>query len=205
MNNSSTGGYLHPNPQPPTLVTVPPNLTLIEFLQTVFRGLSGFAGELCRPEWQPEMPKQPDINVNWLAFGIGSATPDNNAYTQTLQATEEDPVTTTLQRNELLEVNLSVYGPSAYDNITLIRDGFQLDQNLALMRQANVIFAYDSVAQHLPDLVNGRWIDRYVTQVFFRRQVQRLYPILNFVSANGTVHAQTIENSDFTQNFNSGS
>ena len=70
MNNSSTGGFLKPNPQPPALTTVPPKLTLIQFIQTLLVGLSELSSDLVRSEWQLEPPKQPDATVNWLAFGI---------------------------------------------------------------------------------------------------------------------------------------
>lgn len=199
MNNSSTGGIIQPHPQPPTLITNPPGLNLVQFIQTLFTGLSAFPGNLVRPDWQTEMPKQPDINVNWLAFGIGSVTPDANAYTGF------DPNGVTyLQRNELLELTISVYGPQAYDNVTLIRDGLQIPQNMAALRAANMGFAYDSPARHIPDLVNERWIDRYVMEIFLRRQIQRFYPIVSFLSASGIVFTQTAENADFQQPFASG-
>ncbi len=184
QSNSSTGGFLHPHPQPPTLVTAPPGLTFIEFIQSLLVGLSGFNGSLVRPEWQQQGPKQPDIDVDWLAFGLGSATPDHNAYIEVDR--DGNP---SLQRNELIPIIVSVYGPKSYDNIGMIRDGFQLTQNLVSMRQANVGFGYDTPAQHVPDFFNGRWFDRWRAEFFVRRQLNRTYPILTFASANGTIHA----------------
>lgn len=183
VNNSSTGGPLYPNPQPPTLVTTPPGLTLTQFLQRTIAGISGFPGPLVRPNWQPQPPNEPDLPVNWIAFGIMNMTPDANAYVGFDQ--NENPF---LQRNELLEIDISVYGPLSYDNMALIRDGFQLTQNLAQLKAANMGFAYDQAAMHVPDLVNGRWIDRWRSSIFLRRQIQREYPILNFVSVSGTTY-----------------
>lgn len=183
-NTTATGGFLQPAPQPPALVTVPPGLTFVQFIQTVLVGLSGFDGKLVRPQWQQEPPKQPDINIDWLAFGLGDATPDNNAYISVDR--DNNP---TLQRNELIPIIISVYGPAAYDNITKIRDGFQLTQNLQSLRNANVGFAYDTPAQHLPDFFNERWFDRWRMEIFVRRQINRVYPILAFASASGTIYA----------------
>ncbi len=184
-NSTASGGFLTPHPQPPTLVTAPPGLTFVQFIQSLLVGLSGFPGTLVRPEWQQEPPKQPDIDVNWLAFGLGSATPDNNAYVGFDE--NDNPL---LQRNELIPINVSVYGPQAYDNIGLIRDGFQLTQNLTSLRAAKVGFAYDTPAVHIPELFNERWYDRWRTEFFVRRQIQRTYPVLDFLSANGTIYGE---------------
>lgn len=184
-NDTSTGGILKPNPQPPTLDTTPGGLTFVQFIQQVLTGLSGFDGKLVRPEWQQKPPKEPDIDVNWLAFGLGEATPDNNAYTGFDE--NGNPL---LQRNELIPVIVSVYGPNAYDNIGLIRDGFQLTQNIASLRQAQVGFAYDTTAQHVPDFFNERWYERWRTEFYLRRQINRTYPILTFLSASGTIYAE---------------
>ncbi len=137
-NTTSTGGILIPHPQPPALVTTPPNLSFIQFIQQLLVGLSEFPGPMVRPEWQKEPPKQPDIDTNWLAFGMTQAAADFNAYVTA--GTTDDP-NPSLQRNELIPISISVYGPKAYDNIGLIRDGFQLTQNLQSLRKANIGFA----------------------------------------------------------------
>lgn len=200
VNNSATGGPLLPSPRVPVLDTDPTGLTLIQFIQTVFVGISGFPGSLVRPNWQPEPPKEPDLNVNWMSFGIQSITPDANAYEGYIPAADpSDPPVPYLQRNELLQINVSVYGPCAYDNTGLIRDGFQLSQNLTSLKIANMGFAYDEPAQHAPDLVGQRWFDRYVQNIFLRRQIQRTYPILSFVSASGITYTQTTENPDYSK------
>lgn len=200
MNNSSTGGPLYPNPVVPVLESSPVGLSLVDFIQRVLVGISGFDGTLVRPDWQPEQPKEPDISINWLAFGIRSVAPDANAY----EGFESDGVTPYLQRNELLQVSLSVYGPQAYENMGLIRDSFQLTQNLASLKKANMGFAYDDVAQHVPDLVGQRWFNRYLQNIFLRRQIVRTYPILDFISASGVIHTSTAQDQNFSQNWKAG-
>ena len=188
-NNTATGGFLYPNPQVPVLPTTPPNLTLNQFLQGLLVGLSGFPGDLVRPQWQVQPPKQPLVTANWLAFGIEGVTPDNNAYVG--MDSNDNPF---LQRNELFGLVLSIYGPSAYDNMGLIRDGFQLTQNLTTLRAANIGFPYDTLGQHVPDFINELWYERWRVTFYLRRQIQRTYPLLTFLSANGTIYTQTAVN-----------
>jgi hypothetical protein len=188
--SSATAGYILPAPEKPELVSSPPNLTLKQFMQTVLVGISGLSGTLVRPEWQQEQPKQPDINVDWVAFGIEQNIADNNAYIDTV-AGEGETVITTVNRNETLQVNLQVYGPNCYEMASLIRDGFQLTQNLAALKKAKMGFGWDEPAQHAPDLVNGRWVDRYRMTIYLRRQVQRFYPVLSFTSASIQLNSVT--------------
>ncbi len=199
MNNSSTGGILLPRPQTPVLETSPPNLTLVQFIQTLLVGLSNIKGPLVRPDWQPEEAKQPDIDVNWISFGIKSNSPDANSYQ------EIEDGSTLLGRQETLTISLLVYGPNAMDNTSLIRDGFQIPQNLAALKRANMGYVDITDAKHVPDLVNERWIDRYACDFILHRVITRTYPILDFASSSGTVYAQTATNPDYQKNWQTGS
>lgn len=195
-NSTATGGILIPHPQPPTLNTTPPGLSFVQFIQQLLVALSEFPGDMVRPEWQKEPPKQPSIETNWLAFGLGQATADFNAYV-TAGVHDDESQKPSLQRNELIPITISVYGPKAYDNIGLIRDGFQLTQNLASLRKANVGFAYDNPAIHVPDFFNERWYDRWRMEIAVRRSIQRVYPLLTFASASGIIYTQTATEEDY--------
>lgn len=168
---------------PTATVGYPNGLTLTQFLQTVFVGISGLAGSLVRPKWQPEPPKQPDITVDWMAMGVDTQTPDANGYTDT----QEDGTFQT-QRHELLDISCDIYGPNCERTAGLIRDGFQVQTNLESLRQANMGFVETGPMRHLPDLVNQRFIDRIIMNVIIRREIQRVYPVPTLLSASGAIH-----------------
>lgn len=174
---------------------LPGNLTLTQFIQTIFVGITGLEGSLVRPKWQVEPPKNPSILTNWMAMGVDVAAPDANSYVDT---DSEGAVVS--QRHETLEVSCDIYGPNALETAGLIRDGFQIPTNLEALTQANMGFVEVSPMRHLPELVNERFIDRVIMSTFIRREIQRIYPIPTVLSANGTIHS-VVGNEDYLLNW----
>lgn len=119
-------------------------------------------------------------------MGVDVASPDANSYVDS-----DADGNTVSQRHENLDVSCAIYGPDALEIYGLIRDGLQIQTNLEALRFANMGFVEVAPARHLPDLVNERWYNRVVTNVFFRREIQRRYPIVTILSASGTIHTVT--------------
>lgn len=186
-NTSASGGYLLPSASNST----PDGLTLTQFIQTMIVGISGITDTLVRPEWQVEPPKQPDLFTDWIAFGI--VIPKADTYAAIFPT--GDGTSSTLNRQEQIDIQMSFYGPNALDNFSIFRDGCQLQQNLEALQLVDMGYQDISQATRGPDLVNERWVERYVTTLTLVRQSVRTYPILLFASAAGTIHT-VLENSN---------
>jgi hypothetical protein len=181
-NNSSTGGYLLPTSTDP----IPGGLTLTQFIQSVLVGISGIDGTLVRPKWQIDPPKQPNISVNWLAFRVIQENPDTYGYSDM-----DSEGNTYSQRHEDLRIQCGFYGPDAMHYAGIVRDGFQISQNLEVLRSAKMGFTSTGQPLRVPDLVNERWVERIEMEVVLRREIVRTYAILSLSSAKGTIYSDT--------------
>jgi hypothetical protein len=193
-NTSATGGYLQPAAGAP----LPGDLTLQQFLQTVLVGVSGLLPALVRPQWQVDAPKQPDIYVNWMSFGLTEDDADTFSY-NSLDSSNNN----VFMRMEALTLQCSFYGPDSLEWGKTTRDGFQIGQNREALQSAGMDFVATSKMTRAPDLVNERWMDRWMMSVMLRREILRVYPILTFLSVNGTI--STLQaHGIYTQTFNAG-
>ena len=177
-NTSATGGYLAP-----TTPALPGNLTFQQFMQAVLVGITGLDGPLVRPRWQLNPPKQPQPDVDWMAFGISNKQADANGYLNVATS----PTASTLSRHETFDVECSFYGPDADANAQRLREGLQISQNREVLFKNNMAFKGDGPIVAAPELVNDRWYHRRDITLTFARQIQSSYQILTITSSGGTV------------------
>lgn len=191
-NDSSSGGYLAP-----TIPPLPGGLTFQQFMQEIIAGITGISGDLVRPRWQLNPPKQPGPEVNWCAFGIVNQQADASGYIKPLVTA----TTSILSRHESFDIECSFYGPDAEKNAQVLREGFQISQNREVLFKNNMGFKGDGPIIPAPELVNDRWYQRRDITLSFARQIQSSYQILNFTSSGGTV--KTVGSSGATVDFDS--
>ena len=188
-NTSASGGYLVPSTTAPDH-----DAALDRIVQQMVVGITGLAGAMVRPRWQPNPPKQPEPSVDWCAIGVQSVTPDASP------AIEHDGAgdgSDTVNRHEYIEFVASFYGPNGLGNATLLRDGFSLPQNVEAIGAAGLLYVGTSPITPAPALVSEQWVRKYDLRLTFRRQVSRTYPVLNLVSVVGTIHGETVPDQPF--------
>lgn len=180
-NTSATGGYLTPS-SPPVLHDDP----FVTLLQNVVVGIVGLASSNVRPRWQPIPPQWPPLTTDWASVGV-IAESDLSQRPQT----RHDPtgngsdVVENSVRNRVL---LSFYGPNCFENAGLLCDGLKVAQNRDALVNASIGLVSISGRRNVPELINQRWLQRVDIEVTLNRQIQRVYPVLNLLSAVGTTH-----------------
>lgn len=179
-NTSATGGYLlQGDPKPIE------GQALRRFLHGLLVGVSGLPTTLVRPSWQPNPPPIPDIDTDWLAFGISAVRPEaGDPYYRQLDTGEGLTI-----RHEAIDVACTFYGPNAVGNAGALRDGMYIGQNRENLYLAGMGLVGFSDTIHAPELINDRFFDRADITMTLRREVRRTYPILHFVAAYGAIHA----------------
>lgn len=190
-NTSATGGYLVPSAG----VVPSEDDALDDAVQSAVAGITGLNGTLVRPRWQAVPPNQPSVDTSWAAVGVTRKTPDANAFIA------HDPTgegADKMQRHETIEVLVSFYGPAASANAARLRDGLSIAQNRDMIRTAtgptgvDVGMSFVSCGETIvvPDLVNTKWLRRVDLPLTFRRRIDRTYPVLNLLSAQGSFEAE---------------
>lgn len=127
---------------------------LEDALHDMVCGLTGLAGSLVRPRWQPLPPAAPGSGVDWCAVGImAEGAPGGAAW-------HADGLTR-LEVHETLTVMCSFYGPRARALARALRDGLWIEQNRAMLREsANLALVRVGDIIPAPELVNTRWLRR---------------------------------------------
>jgi len=170
-----------PPPAPTPLATDP----LHDFFQEWIAGLTGIAGTLVRPRWQPDPPNIPAETVNWIAFAIQRGDSETNAVELVDPA---DATTSQFRNHRILELKLSFYGPAAMDVGQLFIDGAQIAQNREILSTNSFGFMRATRLISVPELVKNKWYQRADLSAYVRQQIVRTYAVPSILSAHGTVY-----------------
>lgn len=185
-NTSATGGYLVPSSTNSNL----DDLLFSEFLQPIIVGITGLPGAMVRPRWQAEEPNIPDFGTDWAAIGTTARRADTNpaiAHVSTGGVGTSGVGSDNVYRCEELDILVSFYGPNCEANSDLLIMGFGVSQN----REQMLLQGYGFVSCGDPiitaDILNERWTRRVDVPFQVRRAVVYNYPVLDILSAAGTV------------------
>lgn len=178
-NTSATGGYLAPSSAAPVN-----DEAFDRFFQAVIVGLTGIAATLVRPRWAEVPLPIPERGVNWSAFGVMGIEADD--YPVVLHKSAGDG-TDEMQRHETVELMVSFYGPNSARSATLFRDGLYIPQNREELWKAQVALLDVGRLLSVPDLINNTWRRRIDAPLRLKRCITRVYPVLNLLSAQGSL------------------
>ncbi len=159
--------YIDPLPPPPIN-----DNDLEDVLTALVSGITGIAGELVRPRWQPEPPDQPDFAVDWASIGITATEPDAFSYQEQIDAS-----TVQLEQDEKLTVLLSCYGPNAQAMMSRFQQGIQMERNREVLAPLFLKFLSGTTARQVPALLKDRWVKRFDSNLFFSRRIKRRYTV----------------------------
>ena len=178
---------LLPLPSPVPLFDDP----LDNLIQANIVNITGLPASMVRPRFQPEPASHPEYNVDWCAFGIASY--DNDAFAaHTFNPTGNGGTgSMTVERDELITVNLSFYGPDNYQYISAYREGIALDFNRFDLYAANTNLVSVGQIVNLPALLKDKWVKRLDTKVVFRRRVSRSYGVVPLIGNTVTLITDT--------------
>jgi hypothetical protein len=157
------------------------------WLHDVFTGICGLPSDMVRPRWQPEPPNRPEIDEDWLAFGVIRK---RNDFTPHIEHVDEGDGYDALQEHEINEVLCSFYGPHSEQYASYLRRGFYIDQNRAACRAAAVGLVEIQDIQSAPEYFANRWWPRNDMSVILRREIRLNYPVRTILRAQGIISAQ---------------
>jgi hypothetical protein len=184
QTSSATGGFLPPAEE------LPNDLALDVLLQRTVAGITGIAGNLIRPRWQPTPPTQPEASVNWAAVGITAATPMAWGYE------DADPTSTNRRRTSVhfeMEALVSFYGPASAAMATRLTVGLMVPQNLEALFAVGLSLVGVGEPTNVPEQISQQWIRRTDLPIQLRRNVRMSYAVLSLLRAQGLVLSESTD------------
>lgn len=183
-NTSATGGYL--------AASLNSNLydkAFESFLQEVIVGITSIEKTLVRAQGQPVPPQMPPIEIDWVSFLVMSERDLNlrGAVRHNPTGDGSDILERTIQ-NRLL---IRFYGPNSFFYAAAFKDGLCIEQNRWALNDAGMGIVRVSEARALYELINEVHLKRVDLEITMNREIQKVYPVLNLLSAVGTIRANS--------------
>lgn len=167
--NSSVAGFMAPITAP--LYDNP----LDDFLHAFLVALSTLPGVFVRPRWQPEPPNLPAFTQDWLSWGIVDVDEDRFAFQDVVST--DDGNQFVVERDEILTMLMSFYGPRAGQLAKQVSVSMQLVQNRNYLRVQNMTLIEVLNQVRVPALFKEKWVPRVDQRVRFRRRASWSYQV----------------------------
>lgn len=177
--SSATGGYLLP------VVSPDSDAALARVLQAFVSGVTGIAGNLVRPMWQPNPPAIPAAGTTWAAIGLTDITA---GLPYMVQVSDQPDTICQYRQDERFTMRVAVYGPSCQRYAAMIRDGVNISQNREQLYLQGISVVGTGTITRAPELVNDVWLDRCDIAIDMGRALILNYEIVHFLAADGTIN-----------------
>lgn len=183
-NDTTAAGFLTPVSDPQH------DQQLDDALHSTIQGVVGrVPATLVRPRWQPEPPNRPNSTTDWIAFGVVRSEPDVFAYEghEVIANGDGSADSTIVERDELVYVLVSFFGPNAAANDARLRAGLDLAQNRNIMRNLNIGFVEYQAPVRVPALLKETWVPRVDATLVLRRRSVHRYQVRSLVGGDGSL------------------
>lgn len=166
--------------------------SLENWLQHYVAAVTEIEASLVRPRWQREPPNIPDFDTPcWLSVGVTRKKPIGQwSYTGHRAAPQTNEPATgrdDMVRWEDCELLCTFYGPQCEVYSENFYSGCMVWQNRSVLRLVGLVLVEVGEQIRMPELIKNQWLDRVDRTVFFRRVVQRSYPVMSLISARGVI------------------
>lgn len=165
-NTTATGGYLTPTSTA---------ININHLIHDQICGILNLPNNLVRPKNQPNPPMPPSFGTDWVAFGTSQVKTSGFAHIDD----------TSVTRQENFTVTASIYGNNAEQNVRYLRDGLEIKQNWENMSGLSLGGSISFI--RVPELHNGRWLQRYDLTYTASQNASTAYNILTLEGLSGVV------------------
>lgn len=163
------------------------------FLQQLIVGITGLPGMMVRPAFQAEPPDAPDAGDAWAAFRTTSRPAD--AFPHIAHEDTPSGGQDVMRRHEVINVLVSFYdlGTNGLADFyaELLASGLRLPQNCETLGGGGMGLISVGEPTAVPLLLKMRWLYRVDLPFAVKREIVRVYPILNVLSATGSLITDT--------------
>lgn len=181
MPDTTTLGYMLPEQEPVG------DRPLEDIFQSAIKGITGIAGQWVRPQAPEVISNRPEVTQDWISFRITPRDFDFDPHLNHQPAALETGASE-MTRDEVLEVILAFYGPSAHQYLGRWISGLHIDQNRWTLMDSGIKFQSHGHPVTLPALVKENWQRRIDLTSTFVRRSKVVYPIRTITGGSIGLH-----------------
>lgn len=187
-NTSSSGGYLTPIAE-----RAISDDDLADVLQRAARAMTGLAGDLVRPRFQPTPPRQPANDENWCAIGVLDTEGGTAVDMIHKGFDDEGRGISTLRTFDIVNVMATFYGPNAMGYARRLRDGLKVAQNRWMIQgdgSLNLVSTGD--VRQAGETASTAFRSRFDFTFVLRQRIERDYLVRNIDKVVGSIISDSL-------------